>query len=68
MFGVSEGVSMSNVYHNKGPDNGKYPTEFHSHSSTPTWLQQIILDSVNEDALARPCLSELAMRLELVDS
>lgn len=68
IFFLSEGISMSDIYHNKGPDNGTYPTKFHVHSSTPAWLQQIILESVNENPLARPCLSELAMRLALMGS
>lgn len=59
---------MSDIYRNKGPERGGYPTKFHVHSSTPPWLQQIILESVNEDPLARPSLSKLAMRLESMDS
>lgn len=68
MFFLGEGVSMSDIYLNLGPENGKYPTKFHSHSSTPDWLQPIILSSVQEDPLARPSLHEVAVRLDLAGS
>jgi len=68
IFFICEGVSMSDVYHNKGPDDGQYPTKFHGDSPTPTWLQQIILESVNDNPFTRPSLLQLATRLESTDS
>jgi len=60
MFFVGEGISMSDVYFNKGPDEGRYPINFSGQSSTPTWLQQIIIQCVKEEPVDRPSLSELA--------
>lgn len=50
MLFISEGVSMQNVYLNKGTDNGKYPTKFYSYSSASIWLREIIMESVHEDS------------------
>lgn len=68
MFFISEGISMSDVYYNRGPQGGEFLTKFPVQSLTPTWLKQIILESLNEDPLARPTLRELSIQLMAVVS
>ena len=59
---------MSDVYYNRGPQGGKFLTNFSADSLSPTWLQQIIRGSLNEDPLARPTLRELSIQLLAVVS
>lgn len=67
MFFVSEGVSMSDVYHKRGPENGEFPTQFSADSSTPVRLQKLILSCVKQDPLSRPSLVELIKDLDSID-